>query len=65
MLYLTATFVLMTAGLTACGKDKNDTSVSAGTTTEKSSGKAPLVAGGIVAAVITIVAGIFIKKRKK
>ena len=45
--------------------DKNDTSVSTGTTTEKSSGKAPLVAGGIVAAVIAIVAGIFIKKRKK
>ena len=45
--------------------DKNDTSVSTGTTTEKSSSKAPLVAGGVVAAVIAIVAGIFIRKRKK
>lgn len=46
--------------------DKNDTGVSTGTTTtEKSSNKAPLVAGGVVAAVIAVVAGIFISKRKK
>lgn len=44
---------------------KTDASVSTGTAAGTDSSKTPIIAGGIVAVLAAIVAGIFVKKRKK